>query len=82
MHGRDLTNEIETAFHPTLQDIKQDPAFYAELVTDLLYHWIYQTGKTAVMDTAKRTVMLNNGTLYVAKKVGDNVSYMDITPHK
>ena len=37
--GNDRSQEIENAFAPTLEDIKNDPEFYAELVNDLMYHW-------------------------------------------
>ena len=35
---KDRSQEIENVFQPTLEDIKNDPEFYAELVNDLIYH--------------------------------------------
>ena len=57
----DRTQEIENAFSPTLQDIKEDPEFYAELVNDLMYHWVYGTRETALMVMAKRNLLIGNG---------------------
>ena len=56
IQGVDRTAEIEAQFQPTLEDIKADPAYYSELVTDLLYHWVYGTRETALMVMAKRAV--------------------------
>jgi len=50
----DRTQEIENAFTPTLEDIKNDPEFYAELVNDLMFHWMYGTRETPLMVMAKR----------------------------
>jgi len=52
--GDDRTQEIENAFTPTLEDIKNDPEFYAELVNDLMFHWMYGTRETPLMVMAKR----------------------------
>mgnify|MGYP003326755196 FL=1 len=52
--GNDRSQEIENAFAPTLEDIKNDPEFYAELVNDLMYHWMYGTFETPLMVMAKR----------------------------
>jgi hypothetical protein len=52
--GNDRTQEIENQFSPTLEDIKADPEFYAELVNDLMYHWMYGTRETELMVMAKR----------------------------
>jgi hypothetical protein len=52
--GKDRTQEIENDFAPTLQDIKEDPEFYAELVNDLMFHWMYGTKETPLMNLAKR----------------------------
>jgi hypothetical protein len=49
----DRTKEVEDQFSPTLEDIKNDPEFYAELVNDLMYHWMYGTSETPLMVTAK-----------------------------
>ena len=51
---KDRTVEIENAFSPTLEDIKNDPEFYAELVNDLMFHWMYGTKETPLMNLAKR----------------------------
>ena len=42
----DRTDEIEKAYQPTFEEIKADPEFYAELINDLLFHWIYGTRET------------------------------------
>lgn len=52
----DRTDEIELLFEPTLNDIKKDPEYYAELVNDLLYHWIRGTGETPLMWHARAGV--------------------------
>jgi hypothetical protein len=53
INGVDRYGEIETVYHPTLEDIKNDPEFYAELVNDLLFHWMYGTRETPLMVMAK-----------------------------
>lgn len=50
----DRSKQIEDDYSPTLQDIKEDPEFYAELVNDLMYHWMYGTRETPLMIMAKR----------------------------
>lgn len=45
----DRTAQIESVFEPTLKDIKKDPAYYAELLNDLLFHWAYGTRETMLM---------------------------------
>ena len=45
----DRSQEIEDMFQSTLEDIKNDPEFYAELVNDLMYHVKYGTGVTQIM---------------------------------
>ena len=55
--GNDRTQEIENQFSPTLEDIKNDPEFYAELVTDLMYHWVYGTRETPLMNLAKKNLI-------------------------
>lgn len=57
----DRTEEIEAAFAPTLEDIKHDPEFYAELVNDLMYHWAYGTRETPLMWMAKANLKTRNG---------------------
>jgi hypothetical protein len=54
INWKDRTVEIENAFSPTLEDMKNDPEFYAELVNDLMYHWMYGTRETPLMNIAKR----------------------------
>ena len=49
----DRTKQVEDAFAPTLEDIKNDPEFYAELVNDLMFHWLYGTRETPLMNMAK-----------------------------
>ena len=51
---KDRTEEIEARYQPTLEDIKNDPEFYAELVNDLLFHWMYGTKETPLMNVVKR----------------------------
>jgi hypothetical protein len=51
---KDRSQEVEDAFLPTLEDIKNDPEFYAELVNDLMAHWMYGTFETPIMNMAKR----------------------------
>ena len=53
VNGKDRSNQIETSFSPTLEDIKMDPEFYAELVNDLMFHWMYGTQITPLMDMAR-----------------------------
>jgi hypothetical protein len=53
----DRTEQIESEFEPTLEDIKADPQFYAELVNDLLYHWVYGTGETTTMVMVKNAML-------------------------
>ena len=52
--GKDRSQEVENQFSPTLQDIREDPEFYAELVNDLMFHWMYGTRETPIMVMAKR----------------------------
>jgi len=54
---KDRSKEVTDAFKPTLQDIKEDPEFYAELVTDLMYHWVYGTRETPLMNLAKKNLI-------------------------
>jgi hypothetical protein len=57
INGKDRTDEIENAFQPTLDDIQADPKFYAELVNDLLFHWLYGTHETPLMVMARINVI-------------------------
>ena len=54
----DRTKQVEDAFAPTLEDIKNDPEFYAELVNDLMFHWLYGTRDTPLMNMAKRNMKI------------------------
>ena len=56
INGVDRTSEIEAAFKPTVEDIKEDPLFYAELVNDLMFHWVYGTRETEMMVMAKKAI--------------------------
>ena len=56
----DRTQEVEDAFEPTLEDIKNDPGFYAELVNDLLFHWVYGTRETPLMNMVKQNIIQIN----------------------
>ena len=62
------TTQIESAFTPTLEDIKRDPEFYAELVNDLMYHWVYGTRETPLMVMAKRNLLIGNEGIVIDKK--------------
>jgi hypothetical protein len=54
--GKDRSQEIENSFSPTLEDIKNDPEFYAELVNDLMYHWVHGTRETPLMNMVKQNM--------------------------
>jgi hypothetical protein len=53
----DRTEQVEREYAPTLNDIQNDPEFYAELVNDLLFHWVYGTRETALMNMAKEVLL-------------------------
>ena len=57
----DRSREIENAFLPTLEDIKNDPEFYAELVNDLMYHWVFGTRETPMMNLARQNMLIGIG---------------------
>ena len=59
--GNDRSKEVDDAFLPTLEDMKNDPEFYAELVNDLMYHWMYGTRETPLMNIAKRNHKIGVG---------------------
>ena len=59
----DRTQQIEDAYAPTLEDIQNDPNFYAELVNDLMYHWVYRTQETKLMLSAKESLLIGQGNL-------------------
>lgn len=50
----DRTEQVEALFQPTLEDIKADPEFYAELINDLMFHWVFSTRETPLMHQAKK----------------------------
>jgi len=54
---KDRTSEIEALYQPTLKDIKLDPEMYAELVNDLLFHWVYGTRETPLMNMVKEQMV-------------------------
>ena len=58
--NKDRSLEIENAFTPTLDDIKNDPEFYAELVNDLLFHWVYGPRETPLMNKVKKSQIARN----------------------
>ena len=53
----DRSREVYSAFDKTLEDINNDPEFYAELVNDLLFHWIHGTRETRLMNLAKDNLL-------------------------
>jgi len=61
INGIDRTKEIESDFNPTLQDIKEDPEFYAELVNDLMYYWVYKIKATPMMNLARQNMLIGAG---------------------
>ena len=60
-NGIDRSKEIENDYKPTLMDIQEDPEFYAELVNDLMAHWMYGTRETPLMNMAKRNYLIGMG---------------------
>lgn len=59
----DRAKQIEYAFAPTLEDIYNDPNFYAELVNDLMFHWVHGTKETKLMFSAKESLLIGQGNL-------------------
>jgi hypothetical protein len=57
----DRTDEVEAMYEPTLEDIKRDPHFYAELVNDLMFHWVHGTRETPLMNGAKKGLLSKTG---------------------
>ena len=53
----DRTDEVEAAFTPILEEIQLDPQFYAELINDLMFHWVHGTRETALMIMAKKNML-------------------------
>lgn len=54
VNGVDRSNEIDFAFETTLAAMKCDPSFYAELLNDLLYHYLHGTKETPMMLMVKK----------------------------
>jgi hypothetical protein len=61
LNYKDRSREVENAFLPTLEDIKNDPEFYAELVNDLMYHWVFGTRETPMMNLARQNMLIGAG---------------------
>jgi hypothetical protein len=57
MNWQDRTEEIESRFAKTVDDMRRDPELYAELVNDLLYHWIHGTRETPTMNMFKSDIL-------------------------
>mgnify|MGYP003337926896 CR=1 FL=1 len=55
----DRTDQVEAAFNPTLEEIQNDPKFYAELINDLMFHWVYATRETPLMLMARKNMFEN-----------------------
>jgi len=66
--GKDRSQERENTFTPTLEDIQNDPRFYAELVNDLMFHWMYGTRETPLMVEAKRNYLKGYPSMWEAKR--------------
>jgi hypothetical protein len=81
---KDRTSEVEALYDSTLEDIKADPEMYAELVNDLLFHWVYGTRETPLMVMVKKQmvgdskmadggVMAKGGLTEHGLKIGDEI---------
>jgi hypothetical protein len=57
MNWQDRTDEIASRFAKTVDDMRRDPELYAELVNDLLYHWIHGTRETPTMNMFKSDIL-------------------------
>jgi len=53
----DRTEEIKKMFDETLEDMRNDPCIYAEVVNDLLFHWVYGTRETELMHLFKKNII-------------------------
>ena len=53
----DRTEEVQALYDKTVADIKVDPGLYAELVNDLLFHWIHGTKETPLMNMFKQDIL-------------------------
>jgi len=58
----DRTEQVEALYEPTLEDIKRDPQFYSELINDLMFHWVYGTRETELMNMAKKNLLKRHQT--------------------
>jgi hypothetical protein len=57
-NGIDRSKQLKSEYESTLMDVHEDPEFYAELVNDLMYHWVYGTFETPLMNIAKRNFQI------------------------
>jgi len=57
MNWQDRTEEIASRLEKTVDDMRRDPELYAELVNDLLYHWIHGTRETPTMNMFKSDIL-------------------------
>jgi hypothetical protein len=46
---RDRTQEIEDMFRHTLEEVKNDPKKYSQLINDLMFHWMFGICETKLM---------------------------------
>lgn len=58
-NGIDRTEQLELAVEASFEELKDDPHFYAELVSDLMFHWIYGTEETPLMKMARENHKVN-----------------------
>jgi hypothetical protein len=56
---KDRTEDILSMFKPTLEDIKNNPDMYAELVNDLMFHWVFATRETRLMNKIRKQMFKN-----------------------
>ena len=57
MNYQDRTDQIQSLFDKTVDDMKRDPELYAEVFNDLLFHWIYGTRETVLMNMFKQDIV-------------------------
>ena len=46
---KDRTQEIENMFGPTLEEVKNNPEKYTQLINDLMFHWMFGIYETKLM---------------------------------
>ena len=46
---KDRTEEIENMFGPTLEEVKNNPEKYTQLINDLMFHWMFGICETKLM---------------------------------